>query len=224
MPDPIKALPTERRVRKVTGLKGLARRRPHDSGTAGVERMKVIRRLLGQVLVLLALFVSPAGYAESGDTPVAGARWACWYDPDDLVLACLLSRAPSRDIEARASAVEQTVDQRLPTLVRTIWGNPEKLARSRISIPLWNVPYEMDFVRQLADSVMCGSRDDCSVFFDANADGRAPVRAAALRAGVSEVAVLAEMAAQGLQLKSFDTVVVDEPQRRSPRRRASLNG
>lgn len=186
--------------------------------------MKVIRRLLGQVLILLALFVSPAGYAASGDAPVAGARWACWYDPDELILACLLSRVPSRDFEARASAVAQTIDRRLSTLVRTIWGSPEKLARSRISIPLWNVPYEMDFARQLAESVMCGSRDDCSVFFDANPDGRAPVRAAALRAGVSEAEVLAEMAAQGLSLKQFDTAVATEPENRPRRRRASLNG
>lgn len=186
--------------------------------------MKVIRRLLGLVLILPALFVSPAGYAASGDAPVAGPRWACWYDADELVLSCLLSRAPDRDFEARASAVAQTIDRRLSSLVRTIWGSPEKLARSRISIPLWNVPDEMDFARQLAESVMCGARDDCSVFFDANPDGRAPVRAAALRAGVSEVEVLAEMAAQGLQLKPFAAAVEDQPQRRSPRRRASLNG
>lgn len=187
--------------------------------------MKVIRRLLGQVLVLLALFVSSSAYAASTNTdaPVAGPRWACWYDPDELVLACLLSRAPSRDFEARASQVAQTIDRRLSTLVRTIWGSPEKLARSRISIPLWNDPSEMDFARQLAESVMCGARDDCSVIFDANPDGRAPVRAAALKAGASEAEVLAEIAAQGLQLKQFDAAVVTEPER-PRRRRASLNG
>jgi hypothetical protein len=187
--------------------------------------MKLIRRILGQVLILLALFVSPAGYAEPGDAPVAGARWACWYDPAELILACLLSRAPSRDLEARASEVAQTIDSRLSTLVRTIWGSPEKLASSRISIPLWNVPYEMDFARQLAESVMCGARDDCSVIFDANPDGRGPIRAAALKAGASEAEVMAELAAQGLQLKQFDAALVVEPERRSSRRRrASLNG
>lgn len=148
--------------------------------------MNVFRRILGQVLILLALSASPVGFTASGNEHVAGPHWACWYDPDELILACRLSRPPSRDFATRASEVASTIDRRFSALVRTIWGSPEQLARSRISIPLWNVPYEMDFARQLAESVMCGARSDCSVFFDANDDGRAPARAAAIRAAARE--------------------------------------
>lgn len=159
-----------------------------------MDRMDDLHRILGRVLVLLALFVSPAGNAAAGDAPVAGPRWACWFDADELVLACLLSRAPTGDFAARAGEVAQTIDRRHSPLVRTIWGSPERLGRKRISIPLWNIPYEMDFARQLAESVMCGARRDCSVFFDANPDGGAPRRAAALRAGTSEPVWLGALA------------------------------
>lgn len=186
------------------------------------------RRFVRHSLLLVAMALSSSCFAELSNpatSPVAGPRWACWYESSNLTLRCLLSRAPSNGVEARAAAVSRTIDQRLPGLVRTIWGSPEKLAGNRISIPLWAVPEEMDFARELAEAVMCGARQDCSVHFDANPDGRAPVRAAALEAGASEAAVMAELLSQGIQLAAVETTVTVEPERRaSRRRRAAMNG
>jgi hypothetical protein len=100
--------------------------------------------------------------------------------------------------------------------VRTLRGSPEQLATNQIGIPLWNTPSEMDYARELAQSVMCGMRADCSVNFDVNPDGRAPIRAAALQAGADEAEVMAEVA----HLQVLAQADVAEPRRTSRRRRA----
>jgi hypothetical protein len=41
-----------------------------------------------------------------------------------------------------------------------------------------SIPFEMEFVGLLAKPVMCGARKDCSIHFDKNSDGFAPIRAA----------------------------------------------
>lgn len=174
--------------------------------------MKLIARILRQFLVMTAVVAGAAQAAELGD-----ARWICWYQPSDLTVQCLLAHADA-DNEQRRSEVDHRFDQRLPELVRMIWATPEQLAGARISIPLGTVPYEMEFVQQLAQSVMCGSRRDCSVGLDANADGRADVRAAAIEAGVSEQEVMAEVEAQGFELAAAPVVqeTVKKPRRRRP--------
>lgn len=162
--------------------------------------MRVIRHAVRCLLLLAAFTLSSSSFADF-DNPLAdGPRWACWYAPTQLSVQCLLIHAPTQGLEQRAAEVTSRIDRRLPTLVRVIWGSPEQLAGTHITIPLMSTPYEMAFVGQLAKSVMCGSRKDCSIHFDHNADGFAPVRAAALESGTSESEVLAEMNAQGLVL------------------------
>ncbi|WP_265948780.1 hypothetical protein [Dechloromonas sp. A34] len=162
--------------------------------------MRVVRHVVRSLLLFAALAVSNFSFANI-DNPLAdGPRWACWYAPTTLSVQCLLIHAPTQGIELRATEVASRIDRRLPTLVRMIWGSPEQLAGTHISIPLMTTPYEMDFVGQLAKSVMCGAQKDCSIHFDANTDGFAPVRAAALESGSSESEILAEMNAQGLAL------------------------
>ena len=162
--------------------------------------MRVIRHVVRQVLLLAALAFSSSSFANPDPAAGDGPRWACWYAPTQLTVQCLLIHAPTQGQAERAAEVASRIDRRLPALVRTIWGSPEQLAGTPISIPLMSVPFEMDFVGLLAKSVMCGGRKDCSIHFDHNADGFAPVRAAALESGSSESEILAEMAAQGLLL------------------------
>jgi len=161
--------------------------------------MYVVRHLVRLLSMLAALAVSTGALANIG-----GPRWACWYAPNQLSIQCLLAHAPTEGIDDRAAAVASRIDRRLPALVQTIWGSPEQLAGAAISIPLFSLPFDMDFVGLLARSVMCGGRKDCSVAFDANADGLAPVRAAALESGSSEAAVMDELAAQGLRLAEIE--------------------
>lgn len=154
--------------------------------------MNTLRRLEYLSLILVALgwpALSPAQTPQAGHTPT----WACWYQSSDYTLRCLLSRTPASLEPARAERLRQAVDRRLPEIVRVLRAAPERLASHQVFIPLWNEPYEMEFARELAVAVMCGVRDDCAVVFDANADGRAPQRAAALRAGANEAEVLAEI-------------------------------
>ncbi|RIX45632.1 MAG: hypothetical protein D3M94_12470 [Rhodocyclales bacterium GT-UBC] len=152
-------------------------------------------------LLCLAFFALPMScFANLEPADSDAPRWACWYAAANLSVQCLLSQTPRDGLTLRAAEVASTIDRRLPRLVSLIWGSPEKLAGYRVSIPLLSQPFEMDYVRQLAKSVMCGGRRDCSVHFDANADGQAQVRAAAIESGASEVEVMAEMRVQGLQL------------------------
>lgn len=187
--------------------------------------MNTFGRFAGFLLMLVALTAPTAVQAAADPAVDAGPRWACWYAPATLTIGCLLSRAPEANAEARAAEVASTIDSRLPCIVEKIWGNPASLADDRINIPLMTVPYEMSFVAELAESVMCGNRRDCSVHFDENPDGRAPLRAAALKAGASEADVLAELARQGLMLAAA-TVLVEQAteERKHTRRRRELRG
>lgn len=182
--------------------------------------MDVFRHVARQFLLVFLFAVSGSSSADIADHSPEGTRWACWYAPSQLTVQCLLARAPVNGHAMRAAEVSSRIDRRLPALVRTIWGSPEQLAGDRISIPLMNVPFEMNYVGVLAKSVMCGSRKDCSVHFDSNPDGLAPVRAAAIESGRSEAEVMAEMNAQGIQLaqaESEEQYVAPAPVKKLPR-------
>jgi hypothetical protein len=168
--------------------------------------MNTVCRFIRQLVMLFVVTLSASSYGGMDAPPVQGPRWACWYSPSSLSVQCLLSQVPTVGLELRAAEVAATISDRLPILVRTILGSPEQLAGSRISIPMMTVPYEMDFVRLLAKSVMCGVRPDCSISFDANRDGLAEVRAVALESGASESEVMAEIIAQGLVLAQEEKV------------------
>lgn len=195
--------------------------RPTTAGLPGL-RMRIVRHVVRSLLLWAALIVSNSSFANVDNPLTDGPRWACWYAPTTLSVQCLLIHAPTQGLELRAAEVANRIDRRLPTLVRMIWGSPEQLAGSHISIPLLSTPYEMDFVGQLAKSVMCGARKDCSIFFDANTDGFAPVRAAALESGSSESEILAEMAAQGLVLAQAPSEAA-APASHKKRKRGSIS-
>lgn len=179
--------------------------------------MKQLNRILRGIFVTIAL-VCAAGAQAAVQTD---SRWACWFAPSDLTVRCLLARAAETGDETRRAEVDSRFDRRLPQLVRMIWGSPEALAGARISIPLGSEPYEMDFVHELATSVMCGARKDCSVGFDTNRDGRAELRAAALETGASEEDVMAEVAAQGFHIATW-TPPAEETGKKAKRRKGLL--
>lgn len=164
--------------------------------------MRAFSHAVRSLLLIAAIAFSHSSFAEivAPDSP----RWACWYAPKQLSVQCLLTQVPTQGQQLRAMEVNSRIDQRLPAIVRQIWGSPEELAGTTISIPLMNVPFEMEFVAVLAKSAMCGSRKDCSIHFDGNVDGLAEVRATAVAAGASEAEVMAEVRAQGLQLARFE--------------------
>lgn len=169
--------------------------------------MRDIRHVVRQLLLLAALVFSVSSFANSDNAFGDGPRWACWYSPTQLSIQCLLIHAPTEGHMERATEVAGRIDRRLPALVKMIWGSPQQLAGTHISIPLMSIPFEMEFVGLLAKSVMCGARKDCSIHFDKNSDGFAPVRAAALESGSSESEIMVEMNAQGIVLAQAEQTV-----------------
>lgn len=179
--------------------------------------MRVIRHAVRFLLLIAAVTFSHASLADSAQFPDDAPRWACWYSSEQLSVRCLLTRTPTQGQDLRAAEVASRIDRRLPNLVRLIWGSPEELAGAHINIPLMNVPFEMEFVALLAKSVMCGTRKDCSIHFDGNADGQAAVRAAAVAAGASEAEVMAEVDAQGMRLAGIEADSVAPVRKKRPR-------
>jgi hypothetical protein len=94
----------------------------------------------------------------------AGTAWHCWYDGQAFVHCLLQSVGPDRPAVVAAPAQGSRA---LPAVVRTIRNDPVSLKDQSISIPLHTIPYDMDFVQQLALSVMCGSQTGCTVAFEA---------------------------------------------------------
>ncbi|PKO86954.1 MAG: hypothetical protein CVU18_12460 [Betaproteobacteria bacterium HGW-Betaproteobacteria-12] len=179
--------------------------------------MRVFRHAVRSLLLLAAIAFSHASFADIPGFPDDAPRWACWYSPEQLSVQCLLTRTPTQGQELRAAEVASRIDTRLPKLVRMIWGSPDELAGAYINIPLMSVPFEMDFVALLAKSVMCGSRKDCSIHFDRNADGLAAVRATAVAAGASEAEVMAEVGAQGMRLARIEAETIAPARTKRPR-------
>lgn len=119
--------------------------------------------------LLLALSATGAQAEMPAARP---ASWVCWY-ADGTSLACRLgpeglSMLSPADLSAGAedSAIVPPAGRRpLPEIVRTILLQPEKLAGRTISIPLFTEAQDMDFARELAEAVMCGTRRLCRVLF-----------------------------------------------------------
>lgn len=172
------------------------------------------RHLFRQLITLALLTVAGSSFANSDAAFSSGPRWACWYASANLTIQCLLKSPPLAGSELRAAEVASSIDRRLPALVKTIWGSPEKLSGRHIAIPLMSTPFEMDFVALLAKSVMCGTRPDCSVDFDRNSDGKAALRAAASVEGNIDPTHLAELEAQASPLFQEEADVPAAPRKR----------
>ncbi|NMG45013.1 hypothetical protein GPA22_14895 [Aromatoleum toluvorans] len=124
-------------------------------------------RVVGKLL--LALPVTAAHAEAPAVTPVS---WICWY-ANGTAVSCRLgppdafmpAPAELQPGAADAGALLPAGKRPLPQIVRTILQEPEKLADRTISIPLFAESHDTDFVRELAEAVMCGTRKLCRVLF-----------------------------------------------------------
>lgn len=135
--------------------------------TAGSGRPWVAPQAwLALLICWLSLTALPAAAAPTG------ASWLCWYDEEISVL-CRLMMIPlqaspvgageAADVSAPAGG--PVSGDRLPAIVRQIRYHPASLQKKEIRIPLFTQPFDMGFVRQLAESVMCGTVTTCEVRF-----------------------------------------------------------
>lgn len=124
------------------------------------------RAWLALLICWLSLAALPAAAAPTG------ASWLCWYDAEVSVL-CRLLTSPLHEAPVgagKAAAVvapagEPRRGDHLPEVARQIWYHPDELHGAQVRIPLFAEPLDMGFVRQLAESVMCGTVMTCEVRF-----------------------------------------------------------
>ncbi|NMG31778.1 hypothetical protein [Aromatoleum evansii] len=124
-------------------------------------------RFAGRLLLAL-----PAAAAHAEAPAGAPVGWICWYgkgtsvscrlEPPDA-LAPAVADPRSGEFDAGVSMPQGK--RPLPQIARTILQEPGKLEGKTISIPLFTESHDMDFVHQLAEAVMCGTRRLCSVRF-----------------------------------------------------------
>lgn len=123
---------------------------------SGTLAQKIAGKLTGALIATSLL-------ALSGNASASFVRWSCWANPD-LTIHCVLddaSRVARRDDPER-----ELIVNRLPHLnaaARLIRLEPGRLVGVTVSIPLYAPPSDMDFAKELAESVMCGMRLACSV-------------------------------------------------------------
>jgi hypothetical protein len=138
---------------------------PHNTNSA-------IPRNFGRALRCGAgtLLLALAGGAANAADPLPTA-WTCWFGTGTSV-ACRLSDSMGDEPSGGTSAGETDVALApltprgtLPPLVSKILDRPAALAGRQISIPLLGEPQDKEFVRELAESVMCGAKKLCSVRF-----------------------------------------------------------
>ncbi|QTQ37008.1 Uncharacterized protein ToN1_28760 [Aromatoleum petrolei] len=119
--------------------------------------------------LLLAL---PAAAAHAGAPAGAPVGWICWYGKGTTVscrleaqdaLAPAVANPPSA--EPDVGALLSQGKRPLPQIARTILREPAQLEGKTISIPLFTESHDMDFVQELAEAVMCGTRRLCRVRF-----------------------------------------------------------
>lgn len=133
----------------------------------------MLPRLLAITLVAGPFFLPGVALATSNggpaslqqglpDTLQAGRKsvhWRCWYN-QEVHIHCLLDEAP-----ATAQAPQNLISGKLPAIAREIYAKPESFRNALVSVPLLAPPMDMQLVAVLADAVVCGARQDCSVKF-----------------------------------------------------------
>lgn len=117
------------------------------------------RRLLRacrNALVAFAALVAPAN--------AAAAAWSCWYDGESGIL-CVATSPPAATVAM--SAIGPAPGARNPSgadttgyaLVRA--ESPARWPWKFVRIPILGVPTDIEGLRPLARSVMCGREPDC---------------------------------------------------------------
>lgn len=94
----------------------------------------------------------------------ASTAWNCWFDGDAGVRCLLRSVAPGDKSNSAVPATRPAEDDLLQPFVHALRNAPASI-EGPIIIPLHTYPYEMDFVRELTQSVMCGRKAACVIAF-----------------------------------------------------------
>ena len=98
------------------------------------------QRWLGAAAWAVSLLAAAPAHADPPRTV-----WSCWLH-EAQNLACLATRTSPLAV------------QRLPHAVAKVLGGQR---RQLLYIPLHNVPFDNDFVAELAQSVLCGGQSGC---------------------------------------------------------------
>ena len=97
----------------------------------------------------------------------ASTAWNCWFDGDAGVRCLLRSVASGDESNSAIPANRYAGDGLLPPIVHALRNAPASI-EGPIIIPLHTYPYDMDFVRELTQSVMCGRKAACVIAFSAS--------------------------------------------------------
>lgn len=145
----------------------------------GVDHRK--RWLSAVVALLLAL---PWYVVEAQDIdPMPWIAWHCWLGKDPLFSIHCLDVGGSDTLAVDAPASAPLDPQRFrhdllaggaaPNLARLVRADTAAYGGRLWLIPLYNLPFDMERVTQLARSVMCGRDPRCSVHFETAGAGNA---------------------------------------------------
>lgn len=140
------------------------------------------KRCLSAIVALLSALSWHAAEAQDIDTTPLIA-WQCWLGKDPLYsIHCLDigdSDVLAKDTDASAPVDPQRFRRDLlaggaPNLARLMRADAATYRGRLWLIPLYNLPFDMQRVAQLARSVMCGRDPRCSVHFETAGAGITP--------------------------------------------------
>jgi hypothetical protein len=114
------------------------------------------RFFLVSVLTFLSTVSSAADAIEQTSENL---HWRCWYDQRSHI-SCLVDVLPAANDEPQLH-----LPFNLPSIVREMRTNPIAFRGRFIHIPLLGQPQDMAFTAALAKASVCGSRQDCTVYF-----------------------------------------------------------
>lgn len=138
------------------------------------------------VAVVVALLLALPWHAvEAQDIdPTPLIAWQCWLGKDRLSSIHCVDVGDSDVLAVNASAGAPLDPQRFrrdllagegaPNLARLMRADAATYRGRLWLIPLYNLPFDMERVAQLARAVMCGRDPRCSVHFETAGAGIAP--------------------------------------------------
>lgn len=133
-----------------------------------------VRKCFSCIALFVALFLVRGLALAQGPGSDRPTVWHCWYNDNGSFTVACEYRGPEEPSEIALPEVDDAEfvavsypgrGANLPKIVRTILESPASLQGQQILIPLYTYPYDMDFVRQLAEAVMCGTGKNCAVVF-----------------------------------------------------------
>lgn len=116
---------------------------------------------------LAAFALAAACTSASGQTV-----WQCWLDDQSVACSLMSDRAGAIELVRAAlppmSMPAGTLLADTRPLMQVLRQQPGLLRGKVMRIPLHTVPFDNSAVAELAQAVMCGSRNDCSARYAAH--------------------------------------------------------